>query len=153
MVTIISNSPEDTFQLGLRWAEELKSGWIVGLSGHLGAGKTQLVKGLAAGWKIKGRISSPTFTLIHEHEAAIGRVFHMDLYRLDSPEAVWDAGLVEYLQSPMQGWVIVEWIDRWTQSSLQNRTEVPDIKKPFRWIQIEGDLEQERTITYEDFRD
>lgn len=153
MVTIISNSPEETFQLGLRWANELEPGWVVGLSGDLGAGKTQLVKGLAAGWGIKGRISSPTFTLIHEHEAAPSKVFHMDLYRLDSPEAIWDAGIAEYLQTPMQGWVIVEWIDRWTQSSLKNRTETPDIKKPFRWIHIEGDLELERTITYEDFRD
>jgi tRNA threonylcarbamoyladenosine biosynthesis protein TsaE len=153
MVTITSNSPEETFQLGVSWAREMESGWIVGLSGDLGAGKTQLVKGLAAGWGIKERIASPTFNLMHEHETATEQLIHMDLYRLETPDAIWDAGLAEYLQSPSPGWVIVEWIDRWTQSTLRDRTRVPDMKKPFRWIQIEGDLEQERTIVYEDFRD
>ena len=153
MVTIISNSPEETFQLGLTWAKEMEPGWVVGLTGDLGAGKTQLVKGLAAGWQIQGRVASPTFNLMHEHATASQPLIHMYLYRLESPDAIWDAGLAEYLQSPSSGWVIVEWIDRWTQISLKDRTEVPDVHKPFRWIQIEGDLEQERTIVYEDFRD
>ena len=131
----------------------MEPGWIVGLSGDLGAGKTQLVKGLAAGWEIKGRVASPTFNLLHEHETATEPLIHMDLYRLESPEAIWDAGLAEYLQSLPSGWVIVEWIDRWTQTTLKDRTEIPDIQKPFRWIQIDGDLDEQRTITYEDFRD
>ena len=153
MVTIISNSPEETFQLGQRWAKGLEPGWIVGLSGDLGAGKTQLVKGLAKGWDIKGHISSQTFTLIHEHEAEQGVVFHMDLYRLETRDAIWEAGLAEYIQTPVQGWVMIEWINRWTQSNLKNQQEIPDVKKPFRWIHIEGDLDQKRTIAYEDFRD
>lgn len=57
----------------------MEPGWIVGLSGDLGAGKTQLVKGLAAGWEIKGRVASPTFNLLHEHETATEPLIHMDL--------------------------------------------------------------------------
>ncbi len=152
MVTITSNSPEETFELGARWAEQFEPGWIIGLSGDLGAGKTQLVKGLAKGWNIQARISSPTFSLLHEYETPDGKLIHMDLYRLESMDAIWGAGLGDYLQSTPEGWVLVEWIDRWTQSTLKERTCDPEISKPFRWIHIEGDLEQQRTITYEDFR-
>ena len=64
MDTFISNNPEETFGLGQRWAAELRPGWIVGLIGDLGTGKTQLVKGLAAGLGIPGTVTSPTFALL-----------------------------------------------------------------------------------------
>lgn len=153
MVTITSNSPEATHELGLKWAGEMEQGWIVGLSGDLGAGKTQLVKGLAEGWKIQDPVASPTFTLIHEYRAEKATIYHLDLYRLESQDAIWDAGMAEYLRSPMPGWVMVEWIDRWTIESLQQHTRVPDVKKPFRWVHIDGDLDNQRRISYEDFRD
>ena len=65
MDTFISNSAEETFGLGQRWAAELRPGWVIGLIGDLGTGKTQLVKGLAAGLGIKDMIHSPTFALLH----------------------------------------------------------------------------------------
>lgn len=153
MDTITSNSPEATHQLGVKWAEEMEPGWVVGLSGDLGAGKTQLVKGLAQGWKIQGRVASPTFTLMHEYQVENGTLYHLDLYRLETPDAIWDAGMAEYLRVPMPGWVIVEWIDRWTMEELHHRTRIPDVKKPFRWVHIQGDLDMQRMISYEDFRD
>ena len=68
MDTFISNNPEETFGLGQRWAAELRPGWIVGLIGDLGTGKTQLVKGIAAGLGIPGTVTSPTFALLQEHD-------------------------------------------------------------------------------------
>jgi len=153
MDTITSNSPEETYQYGLRWSRDLAPGWIIGLSGDLGAGKTQLVKGLAKGWGMQGRVSSPTFTLIHEYDTPSDTIHHLDLYRLESADAIWDAGLADYLRTSMPGWVIAEWIDRWTGESLLHRTQAPDVKHPFRWIHIEGDTDNARVIHYEDFRD
>jgi tRNA threonylcarbamoyladenosine biosynthesis protein TsaE len=153
MATIISNSPEETRALGLAWAREMDPGWIVGLTGDLGSGKTQLVKGLAEGWNIRGQIASPTFNILHEHRADRGTLFHLDLYRLDSPEAIWDAGIADYFREPLQGWVIAEWVERWIQDDSMAESGQPDVCRPFRWVHIAGDFGQKRTIEYEDFRD
>jgi tRNA threonylcarbamoyladenosine biosynthesis protein TsaE len=61
-----SKSAEETKALGRKWGEEVGAGWVIGLIGDLGAGKTQLVKGLAEGLGIPARILSPTFALVHE---------------------------------------------------------------------------------------
>ena len=63
--TIVTRSPDETHALGERWARGAKPGWIIGLVGDLGAGKTQLVKGIAKGLGITSRVQSPTFTLVH----------------------------------------------------------------------------------------
>jgi len=77
--------------------------------GELGAGKTTLVQGLAEGLGVKGWITSPTFTLIQEYH---GRhpLYHLDLYRLEDPEEIWDLGLEECLKG--SGVTVVEWGDR-----------------------------------------
>jgi len=72
MATFISHNPEETQTLGEEWGRLARRGWVIGLTGNLGAGKTQLVKGLARGLGIQGRIQSPTFALINEHRE--GRV-------------------------------------------------------------------------------
>ena len=64
MDTITSNSPESTLALGEQWATEARPGWVIGLDGDLGAGKTHLVKGIARGLGITEPITSPTFTLV-----------------------------------------------------------------------------------------
>lgn len=115
MAICTSNSPEETFALGLEWGQSMRAGTVVGLAGDLGAGKTQLVKGIAEGLGVRSRVSSPTFTLVHEYATPTGPVFHLDLYRLETPGAVVAAGLEDYLIRPA-GVVIVEWIDRWTGS-------------------------------------
>ena len=68
MVSFISNSPEETFELGRQWASDVSSGWIIGLMGDLGTGKTQLIKGLSVGMGIEAIVSSPTFSLLQEHD-------------------------------------------------------------------------------------
>ena len=139
MVTHISRSPSETEALGVSWGRRAQPGWIIGLSGELGVGKTQLVKGLARGLEIKEPILSPTFVLVHEYRSGRLPLFHLDLYRLNSPQEIIAAGLEEYLYRP-KGVAIVEWIERWTLAS-----PIKDWR-----VTIELVDENERIIRYED---
>ena len=139
MVTLISRSPEETFAIGEEWGREAQRGWVIGLSGDLGAGKTQLVKGIARGLGSPARVHSPTFTLLNEYRGGREPLFHLDLYRLNSANEVLGAGLEEYLRNP-DGVTVVEWIERWQDES---RTAIA------RFARIEALSEMERRITYE----
>jgi tRNA threonylcarbamoyladenosine biosynthesis protein TsaE len=82
-VAFRSQMPADTLALGRRLGQLLAGGEVIALSGELGAGKTTLVQGLAAGLNIQGRVTSPTFTLVNEYQGSQGRrLLHIDLYRL-----------------------------------------------------------------------
>jgi tRNA threonylcarbamoyladenosine biosynthesis protein TsaE len=103
-------SEEDTRALGRQLAVELAPDGILLLSGDLGAGKTVLAQGVAAGLGIDpGEVQSPTFTLIREHRGRHGHLIHVDLYRLD-PDEVGPLGLEELLAGP--GVKVVEWAER-----------------------------------------
>lgn len=86
--TFVSQAPADTFELGRQLGQLLAGGEVIALSGDLGAGKTTLVQGLAAGLGIRARVTSPTFTLVNEYAGSHGRrLLHIDLYRLgEKPE-------------------------------------------------------------------
>jgi len=111
MVTNISHSPEETEALGERWGRDARSGLVLALSGDLGAGKTRLVKGLARGLGITARVHSPTFTLVNIYGGGRLDLYHLDLYRLESPGQIAAAGLEEYLNAP--GVTVIEWAERW----------------------------------------
>ncbi len=111
MATTISKSPEETQSLGESWGGQVKPGWVIGLTGDLGAGKTQLVKGLARGMGITGPITSPTFTLVCEYQAKIP-LYHLDFYRLRDDSEIIKAGLEPYFTP--SGATVIEWFDRWT---------------------------------------
>jgi tRNA threonylcarbamoyladenosine biosynthesis protein TsaE len=140
MATYISHNPEETQSLGEQWGREARSGWVIGLTGNLGAGKTQLVKGLARGLGIAGRIQSPTFALINEHREGRLPLYHLDLYRLENRDQIITAGLESYLIRP-DGVSVVEWIDRWLE----------DDAFAYRKVEIRIVSETEREIIYEDF--
>jgi tRNA threonylcarbamoyladenosine biosynthesis protein TsaE len=110
MATFISHSPADTESLGEQWGREAQRGRVIALSGDLGAGKTQLVRGLARGLGITSRVHSPTFTLVNEYGGGRLPLFHLDLYRLERPEQIRDAGLEEFLQP--DGVAVIEWAER-----------------------------------------
>jgi tRNA threonylcarbamoyladenosine biosynthesis protein TsaE len=137
MPVILSKSPDETLRLGEQWGREAMPGWVIGLTGDLGAGKTHLVKGIARGLSIASRIQSPTFTLIHEYREGRLPLYHIDLYRLDSAEQVVAAGLEPYLYQ-RDGVTVVEWSERYPL-------------KEYRHARIETLAENERRITYEDF--
>jgi tRNA threonylcarbamoyladenosine biosynthesis protein TsaE len=103
---IISHSAADTINFGRQLATTLKPGDVLALTGDLGAGKTCLVKGIAAGLGITHEVTSPTFTLIHDY----GALIHIDLYRLDSERAALQIGIEDYL--PGSGITVIEWAER-----------------------------------------
>ena len=141
MATFISHSPAETEALGESFGRTAKHGLVVALSGELGAGKTQLVKGLARGLGITARVHSPTFTLVNQYAGGRLRLFHLDLYRLESSAQILAAGLEEFLQP--DGVAVVEWAER----IYDLRLTIDDLKK----IQIEIVSETERKIFYDDF--
>ncbi|HEV2207887.1 MAG TPA: tRNA (adenosine(37)-N6)-threonylcarbamoyltransferase complex ATPase subunit type 1 TsaE [Verrucomicrobiae bacterium] len=110
MATFISHSPDETIALGERLGLELRSGQVIALCGELGAGKTQFVKGVASGLGTSARVHSPTFALVNVYAGGRLRLYHLDLYRLETPEQIRSAGLEEYL-APV-GVTVIEWAER-----------------------------------------
>jgi tRNA threonylcarbamoyladenosine biosynthesis protein TsaE len=145
MATFISRSVEETLALGMDWGAGATPGWIVALSGELGAGKTQLVKGLARGLGITGRIQSPTFALVTEHEEGRLPLFHLDLYRLANRDQALRAGLSDYF-TPRQGVTVVEWAEHWYGT----RDEARRAGERLRWVRLEVTGNDARRIDYED---
>ncbi len=148
MATFISNSPEETGSLGEQWGREAQAGWVIALSGDLGAGKTQLVKGIAAGLGVAGRIQSPTFALVNEYRNGRLPLFHLDLYRLETREQIIGAGLEEYLFRPA-GVAVVEWAERWYGADAIAGASLQPLN--YRRVSLESLSETVRRITYEDF--
>ena len=149
MATLISRSPEETFALGEDWGRNAQRGWVIGLSGDLGAGKTQLVKGIARGLGSPMRVHSPTFALLNEYGGGRLPLFHIDLYRLNNREDVISAGLEEYLINP-EGITVVEWIERWPAEEWRTADSGKKSNVITRVARIETLSEVERRITYED---
>ena len=104
------SSVEETWALAKELAKELKPGDIVCLEGDLGAGKTTFTQGLAAALGVPGRVTSPTFCIVQEHQSPDVLLVHMDLYRLHGEEDVEAIGWEDYLS---RGAIIaVEWPER-----------------------------------------
>lgn len=103
----ISNSAQETEALGERLAARLRPGDVIAYTGDLGAGKTAFTRGLAQGLGVADRVTSPTFTIVNEYEGGRLPLFHFDLYRMDSPEELFDIGWEDYLARG--GVCAVEW--------------------------------------------
>jgi tRNA threonylcarbamoyladenosine biosynthesis protein TsaE len=105
-LAITSRSVEETRILGASLAPTLVPGDVVSLSGDLGAGKTIFVQGVASALGVTARVTSPTFALVHEYRGRF-RIVHMDVYRLNSWQEVFDLGFEELFDP--EGIMIVEW--------------------------------------------
>ncbi len=116
-------SEEETIALGERLARELPFGRVVLLIGELGAGKTTLAKGIVKGLGAAApeEVSSPTFTLIHEY-GRDARVYHVDLYRLDSVRDLETLGLEELMER--EAVMLIEWGERFPQLLPPQRIEI-----------------------------
>jgi len=135
--------------LGRRLAEQLQPRTVIGLSGDLGAGKTRLVHGLARGLGIPGRVQSPTFALVNVHVGGRMPLYHLDLYRLETPALIQGAGLEEYLEP--DGVAVIEWAERWFDPNPPPAALGEPVH--FKTIRLEVVSETERRITYEGFSD
>lgn len=101
----------ETRALGRALAARLQPGDVVALYGDLGAGKTALAKGICEGLGIEPEnVSSPTFTILHEHTDGRLHVYHFDAYRIESVEEFFDLGYEEYFYD--EGVAVIEWADK-----------------------------------------
>jgi len=150
MATFISRSPTETFQLGELWGRQAQAGCVVGLTGDLGGGKTELVKGIARGLGVVDRVHSPTYALIHEYNGGRLPLFHLDLFRLDTREQIVGAGLEEYFSRP-NGMAVIEWAERWFGEIQSSESRVSNSITGYRRVRMEVINETERRISYEDF--
>ena len=106
-----TNSAEETRELAARIAAETPNGTVFALDGNLGAGKTVFASGFARGLGITEPVSSPTFTIVQEYPRANGMFFHLDLYRIDDPDAALAFGIDEFLYAS-DAISLVEWPER-----------------------------------------
>jgi tRNA threonylcarbamoyladenosine biosynthesis protein TsaE len=101
---------EAMLALGASMAARLRPGQLVYLQGDLGAGKTTFVRGLLRGLGYRGHVKSPTYTLVEPYEAAGMVIYHLDLYRLATPEEVESVGIRDYMTGSSV--CVVEWAER-----------------------------------------
>ena len=122
MKSFETRSEDETIELGRKIARDLPKKAVVLLIGNLGAGKTTLAKGIISGLGAADpdEVTSPTFTLIHEYGG--GRVYHVDLYRLDTPAQVATLGLDELFAR--QAVVLIEWGERFPELLPPDRAEI-----------------------------
>ena len=93
------------------WGEELGRGasppLLITLTGELGVGKTTLAQSICRGYGVVEEVTSPTYALVHQYSAAKSPVFHIDLYRIDSPHQLTNLGWDEIVSG--RSLVLVEW--------------------------------------------
>lgn len=131
----LSNSPADTEAFGERLARRLRAGDVVAFTGALGMGKTALTRGLARGLGCRGRVTSPTFTIVNEYAGDVP-LFHFDMYRLSSSDELYDIGWDDYLARG--GVCAVEWSERVADALPEDAVTV-DIAR--------GESDESRVIT------
>ena len=123
-----------TRALGERLGAAAAAGDVIALIGPLGAGKTELARGIARGLDVVGPVSSPTFVLVAEHEGRLP-LFHVDGYRLAGPEDALAAGLLD--ERGAEGVTVVEWAERLEVALPVGRLE----------IRIDGSGDDPRTLS------
>ena len=107
---MITRSAAETRALGKRLAERLQPGDVLLLEGDLGAGKSELTRGIAAGLGVTETVTSPSFTILNVYESGRCPLYHFDWYRLESSEELYELGMDEYLGG--DGIAVVEWPGR-----------------------------------------
>jgi tRNA threonylcarbamoyladenosine biosynthesis protein TsaE len=123
VLRVVSSSPEETKQLGRLLSRHLPERGIVLLIGDLGAGKTTLTKGIVEGLGVAAadEVTSPTYTIVHEYGDPT-RVYHVDLYRLDTEQEVRALGFEELLER--NALILVEWGERFPGLLPEQRIEI-----------------------------
>lgn len=131
-------SAEHMRGVGREIAHQLDWGDVLFLEGDLGAGKTELTKGIAEGLGSRDVVQSPTYTLVHEYRGGRIPMFHLDFYRLEDAHEIIGAGLETYFEP--EGVSVIEWACRW---------ESPIPVRPIS-IRLHIVSETERDIEYRD---
>jgi tRNA threonylcarbamoyladenosine biosynthesis protein TsaE len=121
---ITTHSAEETIAFGRSLTELLKPPKLVLLRGELGAGKTTLVKGIAEGFQAAGEddVTSPTFTLVHEYRGAQVNLYHIDLYRVDTPRELETLGLDDLITPDSV--LLIEWGEKFPRFQRERDVEI-----------------------------
>ena len=117
-----TSSTAETIELGRCLGELLRAGDVLVLTGDLGAGKTQLTKGIARGMGVEGDVTSPTFTIEMVYQGTDLELDHFDLYRLDDPDQLEDTGLFDVLGA--DGVCVIEWGEQFADEIGDARVDV-----------------------------
>ena len=121
----LSHSAEETEAIGEALGRQLRGGSVVAYRGGLGMGKTAFTRGLARGLGCRGRVTSPTFTIVNEYNGTTP-LFHFDMYRLGDEDALFDIGWDDYLERG--GVCAVEWSEN-VESALPADTVYVTIRR------------------------
>ena len=121
-MAFVTSSQEETIALGERLGALLQAGDVLVLTGDLGAGKTQLTKGIAAGMGVEDDVTSPTFNILMVYDGERMPLYHFDLYRLDDPDQLEDIGLYEMLDG--DGACVIEWGEQFSDEIGPERLDV-----------------------------
>jgi tRNA threonylcarbamoyladenosine biosynthesis protein TsaE len=122
---VITHSPEETIAFGRTLTDLLAPPKLVLLRGDLGAGKTTLVKGIAAGFEAAEEedVTSPTFTLVHEYRGSRANLYHIDLYRIDTQRELETLGLDD-LRSERDSILLIEWGEKFPRLVRERDVEI-----------------------------
>ncbi len=121
---VTTRSADETIAFGRSLAGELAPPKLVLLRGDLGAGKTTLIKGIVEGFGAGDEedVTSPTFTLVHEYRGPGATVYHVDLYRVDTPRELETLGLDD-LHGP-RNLLLIEWGDKFPRFQRERDVEI-----------------------------
>jgi tRNA threonylcarbamoyladenosine biosynthesis protein TsaE len=139
----VSNSDHGTQQIGgeimcANMPLMVKQPVIMAIQGELGAGKTQLTKGVARALGVRGNVPSPTYTIVREYRIRTGFLYHIDTWRLNEGKELWDLGLNEMIKPGNV--IVIEWLQK-------VKTEIEQIKEArIIWVDITSVNETKREI-------
>lgn len=121
---ITTHSAEETIAFGRQLAELLSPPKVVLLRGDLGAGKTTLVKGIASAFEAAGEedVTSPTFTLVHEYRGPRAKLYHIDLYRIDTPRELDTLALDDFRSD--ESILLIEWGEKFPRLLRERNIEI-----------------------------
>ena len=141
---MISHSPQETRSFGAKLAQKLSGGDVLLLLGDLGAGKSELTRGIAQGLGVTATVTSPSFTILNVYEDGRVPLYHFDWYRLESAEELYEMGMDAYLGG--DGVAVVEWPSQCPEAIPETYLEVALVPM--------GESERRITLTPRgDFRD
>lgn len=132
-----TESPADTRTLGERLAHLLQAGDVLLLLGDLGAGKSELTRGIARGLGIAATVASPSFTILNVYDEGRLPLYHFDWYRLNDAEELYEMGMDEYLGG--DGIAVIEWPSQCPEAIPETRLEIH--------IEPLGETERQITLT------
>lgn len=134
---MLTHSPEETRAFGRRLAEQLRPGDVLLFYGNLGAGKSEMTRGIAEGLGVSGPVTSPSFTILNVYDDGRVPLYHFDWYRLESAEELYEMGMDEYLGG--DGVAVVEWPTQCPEA-------IPDTHLAVTLIPV-GESDREITLT------